>query len=67
MKTIRSLKDITTLEVGDVIMFGDLEYRVRQSLISKGYYLYLVGEYTSNEVIFDHLNLNKRNFRKYRY
>ena len=62
MKTIKNSKEITTLEVGDKVVFGDLEYRVRQSLISKEYYLYLIGEYTSNEIIFNRLNLNKRNF-----
>lgn len=64
MKTIKNSKDITTLEVGDKVIFGDLEYKVMQSITRKGYYLYLVGEYTTNEVIFNRLNLDKRNFIK---
>ena len=28
MKTIKNLKDVSTLEVGDKVIFGDLEYAV---------------------------------------
>ena len=38
MKTINNSKDITTLEVGDVIVFGNLEYKVA---MIHGYYLSL--------------------------
>ena len=52
MKTIKSLKDITTLEVGDKVVFGNLVYKVRQNLATDGYYLYLNDEDTPNEFIF---------------
>lgn len=38
MKTIKSLKDITTLEVDDEVVFGNLAYKVRQNLATDGYY-----------------------------
>ena len=28
MKTVKSSKEITTLEIGDKVVFGDLEYSV---------------------------------------
>lgn len=62
MKTIKSLKEITTLEVGDVVVFGDLVYKVRQNLATDGYYLYLNDEDTPNNTIFKHLKVNKRTF-----
>lgn len=62
MKTIKSLKEITTLEVGDEVVFGNLVYKVRQNLATYGYYLYVNDEDTPNEVIFKYLKLNKRTF-----
>ena len=60
MKTINSSKDITTLEVGDKVVFGDLEYLVRKEF---GYYLYYPAGYNGyNSIIFDILNLKKRDF-----
>ena len=62
MKTIKNSKDITTLEVGDVVMFGDLEYVVNNTFKhnSTQYYLYCPTKY--NGTIFEILNLNKRDF-----
>lgn len=62
MKTIKSLKGITTLEVGDEVVFGNLVYKVRQNLATVGYYLYLNDEDTPNDTIFKHLKVNKRTF-----
>ncbi len=63
MKTIKNSKDITTLEVGDKVVFGDLEYEVA---ITSGYYLSLkhknISEYNSK--IFRVLNISERNFVK---
>lgn len=64
MKTIKSLKDITTLEVGDEVVFGNLVYKVRQNIATDGYYLYLDDDDTPNEVIFKYLKLNKKTFIK---
>lgn len=63
MKTIKNLKDITTLEVGDVIVFGDLEYRVDQIFGRKTYYLEAT-EGDENDRIFEVLNLEKEDFIK---
>ena len=60
MKTIKSLKDITTLEVDDVVMFGNLTYIVTQHLYSKKYYLQLRRGYSDR--IFEVLNINKIDF-----
>ena len=58
MKTIKNSKEITTLEVGDKVIFGDLEYVVWKN--APIYYLdYYRGR---NDKIFIDLNLNKRNF-----
>lgn len=57
MKTIKSSKEITTLEVGDVVVFGDLEYVVSRGL---GYFLNLRKD--RNDKIFKVLNINKRDF-----
>lgn len=62
MKTIKSLKDITTLEVGDEVVFGNLVYKVRQNSVTNEYYLYLNDEDTPNDTIFKHLKVNKRTF-----
>lgn len=64
MKTIKSLKDITTLEVGDEVVFENLVYKVRQNIATDGYYLYLDDDDTPNEVIFKYLKLNKKTFIK---
>ena len=62
MKTIKNSKDITTLEVGDVVMFGDSEYIVDDVFThnSTQYYLYYPAGY--NGIIFEKLNLKKRDF-----
>jgi hypothetical protein len=62
MKTIKNSKDITTLEVGDVVMFGDSEYIVDNVFKhnSTQYYLYYPAGY--NGTIFEKLNLKKRDF-----
>ena len=57
MKTIKSLKEITTLEVGDVVVFGDLKYSVRKGV---DYFLHCWTD--RNDKIFKVLNINKRNF-----
>ena len=57
MKTIKSLKDITTLEVGDLVVFGNLEYRV-----STGGTYFLTRYGDNNDRIFKVLHLNKRDF-----
>jgi hypothetical protein len=62
MKTIKNSKDITTLEVGDVVMFGDLKYKVRQSFRNGQYYIYLNDEDIPNDTIFEYVKLNKRTF-----
>lgn len=62
MKTIKSLKDITALEVGDKVVFGNLVHEVRQNSATNGYYLYLNDEDTPNDTIFKHLKVNKRTF-----
>lgn len=60
MKTIKSLKDITTLEVGDKVVFDDLKYVVTQHPCCKMYYLLARANY--NDKIFRVLNINKRDF-----
>lgn len=62
MKTIKSLRDITTLEVGDVVMFGGLEYVVDDTFKhnSTQYYLYCPTKY--NGTIFEILNFRKKDF-----
>ena len=61
MKTIKNSKDITTLEVGDKVVFGNLHYEVVYSdSISNDYYLdNLQGV---NNAIFKQLNINKKDF-----
>ena len=62
MKTIKNSKEITTLEVGDVVVFGNLEYVVNENfkLNSRQYYLYNPSGY--NGIIFEILNFKKRDF-----
>ena len=62
MKTIKNSKDITTLEVGDVVVFDDLKYVVDNNFKhnSTQYYLYCPTRY--NGIIFEILNLKKRDF-----
>lgn len=60
MKTIKSLKDITTLEVGNVVIFGNLEYTVCHM---DGYFLRCSSSY-DNDKIFTILNISKRDFVK---
>lgn len=61
MKTIKSLKDITTLEVGDVVVFGGLKYEVAHNNTYLNDYYYLDNFNGVNDVIFKKLNINKRN------
>ena len=60
MKTIKSAKDITTLEVGHKVIFGDLEYVVTQGSFFKRYYLH--SDTYTNEKIFEILNIDKKDF-----
>jgi hypothetical protein len=62
MKTVKSSKDITTLEIGDVVVFGNLEYVVDKVFEHNyvRYYLYNPSKY--NGLIFEILNLKKRDF-----
>ena len=66
MKTIKSSKDITTLEVNDVVVFGTLKYRVAEWVSvcnNNTYFLYLSNnDKESNEAIFQALSLNKKDF-----
>lgn len=57
MKTIKNSKKITTLELGDKVVFGDLEYEVRHR---DGYFLNLPNY--KNDKIFIDLNISKRDF-----
>lgn len=61
MKTIKSLKDITTLEVDDKVVFGDLKYIVTKSAYNRKYYL-LANKEINNDKIFRILDINKRDF-----
>lgn len=62
MKTIKNSKEITTLEVDDRIIFGNLEYFVDKVFKhnSTQYYLYCSARF--NNTIFEILNLKKRDF-----
>ena len=62
MKTIKNSKEITTLEVGDKVVFGNLEYVVNKNIEHNSiqYYLYSPSRY--NGIIFEILNLKKRDF-----
>ena len=60
MKTIKNLKDITTLEVGDKVVFGNLEYEVQ--LRSSGVRYYLYNNTCSNATIFLYLHLDIESF-----
>jgi hypothetical protein len=64
MKTIKSSKDITTLEVGDKVVFSDLKYVVTQDPHFKIYYLVLLtrDDNDNNDKIFEVLNINKIDF-----
>lgn len=62
MKTIKSLKEITTLEVGDKVVFGNLEYEVTQGAYFKRYYLVLISSSEGNDEIFKVLNIDKEDF-----
>ena len=59
MKTIKNSKDITTLEVGDKVLFDDLEYEVRYE---DGYFLNTSNH--CNDKIFINLNIDKNDFVK---
>ena len=63
MKTIKNSKEITTLEVGDKVLFGDLEYKVIDSSWGGRYYLRADGQ-LCNSIIFKILNVNRENFIK---
>ena len=60
MKIIKSLKEITTLEVGDKVIFGNLEYVVTKDVQYERYYLVLYTD--SNDKIFRVLSINKKDF-----
>ena len=60
MKTVKSSKEITTLEIGDKVVFGDLEYSV---CMIWGYFLNR-NNVNNNDKIFQVLNINKRDFVK---
>jgi hypothetical protein len=60
MKTIKNSKDITTLEVGDKVVFWDSEYIV----CKKGGYFLRTLDYSSNDKIFIFLGLSKIDFIK---
>lgn len=59
MKTIKSSKEITTLEVGDEVIFGDLKHEVRHG---DGYYLNTENDF--NDKIFTNLNIDRKAFVK---
>ncbi len=61
MKTIKNSKDITTLEVGDVVVFGNLKHEVVCSGTFFNDY-YLDNLRGVNDAIFERLNINKRDF-----
>lgn len=60
MKTIKSSKEITTLEVDDKIIFGNSEYKVKLRDSGVGYYLY--HNICSNNTIFLDLHLDIESF-----
>jgi hypothetical protein len=60
MKTIKNSKEITTLEVGDKVIFGDLKYIVTKCLYHNRYYLELNED--ANDRIFRILHLKKEDF-----
>ena len=62
MKTIKSSKDLTTLEVDDVVVFGDLKYIVRKNSRNRSIQYYLSARIGHNNTIFEILNLQKRDF-----
>ena len=59
MKTIKNSKEITTLEVGDKVVFGDLEY-----MVCRGDGYFLMTPNVQNDKIFTNLNISKRDFVK---
>lgn len=63
MRIINSSKDITTLEVGDKVVFGNLKYVVTKYTYSGRYYL-RSDEKPSNDIIFINLKIDKDNFIK---
>lgn len=62
MKTIKSLKDITILEVSDKVVFGNLICRVARSPLSNEFYLSISNH--NNDKIFEILNIDKIKFIK---
>jgi len=60
MKTIKSSKEITTLEVDDKIIFGNSEYKVKLRDSGVGYYLY--HNICPNNTIFLDLHLDIESF-----
>lgn len=66
MKTIKSLKEITTLEVGDEVVFGNLEYEVRYHEFKDDFSYFLRGSShnTKNDSIFITLGLSPTDFVK---
>lgn len=62
MKTIKNSKDITTLEVGDKVVFGNLEYVVDKDFKHNSTYYYLYCPTRYNGTIFEILNFRKKDF-----
>lgn len=62
MKTIKSLKELTTLEVSDIVVFSSIEYTVRQNIRNSSIQYYLSSCTGHNNEIFEVLNFEKRNF-----
>lgn len=62
MKTIKNLKEISILEVGDKVLFGDLKYEVTlNDTIGERYYLCSKSS-ASNDQIFKNLHIDIRSF-----
>lgn len=61
MRIIKNSKELTTLQVGDKVLFGDLEYKVHHN---DGYFLYGLGSNNKNDKIFTILGLHAIDFVK---
>lgn len=62
MKTISSSKEITILEIDDIVVFGNLKYIVNKNYHNNSVYYYLGYPNGYNGLIFETLNLKKRDF-----
>jgi hypothetical protein len=61
MKTIKNSKELTTLEVGDEVVFGNLSHTVK--MLEGRYYLCNAANYTNDRIIKD-LRINVPSFNK---